>query len=179
MIVEDRLRLRQTVFGARLAIMTLMIRWSLLFGTAIFLAACSRDTGFQYFTKLDSRQERAVINLRNITFRENNVSRAMLSVIYLNPVEPDLYRRQHYFLVAQYDERGTPLTDYRILLNGAPPAGIALLDANCSIKKLMPLDDPWHDYYELIFSATGDENLTVTFETDPFSKEAVTYRIIR
>ncbi|HHH72749.1 MAG TPA: hypothetical protein ENL04_02880 [Sulfuricurvum sp.] len=147
----------------------------ILIAFAILFTACSRDTAFEYFTRLDSTQERAVTNLKRVTLKEDNRTVALLSVIYLNPVDPALYQQQQHFLVALYDTQKRPLTDYTITLNGKTPAGIVTLDDNCSLRALMPLNNPWNDYYQLVFSATGDHKLTLQFETGPSLQGAVTY----
>ncbi len=158
---------------ANMFVRFILIALSILFG------ACSRDTAFEYFTRLDSTQERAVTNFKRVTLKEHNRTVALLSVIYLNPVDPALYQQQQYFLVALYDIRKRPLTDYSITLNGKTPAGIVTLDDNCSLRALMPLNNPWNDYYQLVFSATGDHNLTLQFETDPSLQGEVTYHTDR
>lgn len=142
---------------------------------AVLFSACSKNTAFHYFTKLDSRHERAVSNLQNITLKEDNRTAALLNVIYLNPVDPDLYQNQHFFFVAQFDTRKEPLEHYTITLNGRPPVGIAPLDDNCSLRSLMPLNNPWNAYYEIVFKGSDDENLTLRFETDPSLQGEATY----
>jgi hypothetical protein len=141
----------------------------------IVLTACSRDTAFKYFTRLDSTYGRAVINLKRVTLKEHNRTVALLSVIYLNPVHPELYQHQEHFLVALYDTKKRPLTEYTITLNGNAPAGIAKLDDNCSLRDLMPLNNPWNDYYQLVFGPAREHNLTLRFETGPSLRGEVTY----
>ncbi len=141
----------------------------------LLFTACSRDTAFEYFTKLDSRKERAVVNLRRITLNEQNETSALISVIYLNPVDPQLYIGRPNFLVALYDKRGRTLDEYNITLNGRPYVGMTELDDNCSLRRLMPLDNPWNRYYQLIFPYQDDANLTLRFETHPSLTGEVTY----
>lgn len=153
--------------------------WYLLPMTLILLTACSRETAFEHFSRLDSRHERAVANLMRVTLKEDNRTTALLNIIYLNAVDPKLYHRQHYFFVAQYDSRRLPLEEYAITLNGKAPAGIVPLDDNCSLRKLMPLNNSWNAYYELVFKASEDENLTLRFESDPSLQGEVTYHTDR
>jgi len=142
----------------------------------ILFSACSRDTAYKYFTKLDSRHERAVTQLRRITLKEGERTEALISIIYLNPVDPELYRRQHFFFVALYDKRGTGLDAYRITLNGKVAAGVAQLDDDCDLRSLMPLNNPWNAYYEVVFDGVKDDgNITLRFETDPSLQGEVTY----
>ena len=149
--------------------------WVPAFFIVLLLSACSRHTAFEYFTKLDSQEERAVMNLRRITLRENNETTALISVIYLNPVDPKLYIGQPYFLVALYDKRDRTLEDYNITLNGQEDVGRSELDDNCSLRRFMPLDNPWNHYYQLVFKQQQDVNLTLRFETRPSLKGEVTY----
>jgi len=141
----------------------------------VFLSACSRQTAFEYFTKLDSREERAVTNLQRVTLSEHNRTTALISTIYLNPVDPGLYKGQEFFFVALYDRHGRDLEEYNVTLNGKAPVGLAKLDDNCSLRELMPLNNPWNGYYELVFKQSKEENLTLRFETDPSLTGEVTY----
>ena len=141
----------------------------------VLFSACSRQTAFEYFTKLDSREERAVMNLQHVTLAENNRTTALISTIYLNPVDPGLYGGQEYFFVALYDRRGLALEDYNVTLNGKAPVGLAKLDDNCSLRELMPLNNPWNGYYELVFKHSKEENLTLRFESGPSLTGEATY----
>lgn len=141
--------------------------WILSLLLLLIFAACSRDTAYKYFAKLDSRHERAVTNLRRVTLEEHNETQALVSVLYLNPVDPQLYHDQHYFFIGLFDRQGRGLEAYGITLNGKPPVGMARLDNNCSLRSLMPLNNPWNRYYEVVFRPTADENLTLNFEIDP------------
>jgi hypothetical protein len=141
----------------------------------LLFSACSRHSAFEYFTRLDSREERAVMNLQRVTLNENNRTTALISTIYLNPVDPGLYKSGEFFLVALYDRRGKSLESYTVTLNGQAPAGLVSLDENCSLRALMPLNNPWNGYYELVFKSQKDAKLTLRFETDPSLRGEVTY----
>jgi hypothetical protein len=137
--------------------------------------ACSRETAFEQFDRLDSRHERAVTNLRRVTLNENNQTAALISIIHLNPVDPELYGSRPTFFIALYDKKEKTLQDYNVTLNGSAPAAVARLDDNCSLRSLMPLNNPWNTYYQVLFQKHGDENLTLRFETGPSLKGEVTY----
>ena len=141
----------------------------------MFFAACSRETAFEYFPKLDSQEERAVTNLRRVTLKEGNETAALISVIYLNPVDPQLYIGRPNFLVSLYDKRGRTLDDYNVTLNGQESVGIAPLDANCSLRRFLPLDNPWNRYYQVVFKMQEGGKLTLRFETRPSLRGEVTY----
>ena len=157
-----------------------MIRRLLFFaGTLVLASGCSRDTAFEYFTKLDSTQERAVGNYRRITLSDGNLTEAIINVLYLNPVEPDLFHGNHYFFISLYDRNKRPLQEYNLTLNGEPAAGIVMLDRNCSLSRLLPLNNPWNVYYEAVFKRLEDENLTLRFEIDPSLTGEAVYRLVR
>lgn len=151
--------------------------WYLL--ALILLTACSRETAFVNFPKLDSRHERAVSNLMRVTLKEDNRTVSLLNIIYLNAVDPKRYHTRRYFLVSLYDRRHLPLETYTITLNGSKPSSIIPLDDNDSLRTLMPLNNAWNAYYELVFNASKDTNLTLQFESGPSLQGAVTYRTDR
>ncbi len=150
--------------------------WLFSLPIIFLLSACGSKSAFEYFTKLDSRQERAVTNLRRMTIKENNATVALLNIIYLNPVEPGAYGDNPAFLIGLYDRRGKGMEAYRTTLNGRLPAGMVELDDNCTLRTLMPLNNPWNRYYQALFKADGEANLTLRFETDPSLQGEVTYR---
>ena len=115
------------------------------------------------------------MNLQHATISEHNRTKALVSTIYLNPVDPDLYVNQEFFFVALYDRQGKTLEEYNVTLNGKAPVGLVPLDENCSLRKLMPLDNPWNGYYELVFKKSKEENLTLRFESGPSLSAAITY----
>lgn len=157
-----------------------MMRRLLIFaGMLLLTAGCSRDTAFEYFTKLDSTQERAVSNYRRVTLSDGNLTEAIVNVLYLNPVEPEMFRGNHYFFISLYDRDKRPLEEYNLTLNGEPPAGITMLDRNCSLSRLLPLNNPWTVYYEAVFKRLKDENLTLRFEIDPSLTGEAVYRSVQ
>jgi len=142
---------------------------------AVLFSACSKESAFTHFTRLDSRHERAVTNLKRINLTEHNRTAALISVLYLNPVDPQLYGDRPSFLVALFDRSSRTLEEYNVTLNGQTAAGSVLLDDNCSLRKLMPLNNPWNRYYQLLFKPTADANLTLLFETGPSLRGEVTF----
>lgn len=144
----------------------------------LLLAGCSRDTAFEHFTKLDRRHELAVMNLQRVTLSEQNVTQTLFSVIYLNPVEPERHQGGNAFLLAHYDTKHRPLSEFNITLNGQAPQRVVPVDDNSSQRSLMPLNNPWNSYFELTFPKTETEegNLTLTFGSGPSLKGSVTYR---
>ncbi|MBD3800843.1 MAG: hypothetical protein IE886_05210 [Campylobacterales bacterium] len=150
--------------------------WPTLLITAVLFSACSKESAFTYFTKLDSRHERAVSNLKRATLTdEANRTAALISILHLNPVDPQLYGKRPSFLVALFDRGGRTLEEYNITLNGKTPVGLAQLDENCSLRELMPQNNPWNRYYQLLFRPTKEANLTLFFGTGPFLKGEVTF----
>lgn len=133
----------------------------------LLMLGCSRDNAYRYFTKLNTTQERAVGSLKRITLQENNTTRTLISAIYLNEADPALYRDNHYFMIALFDRNGTSIDALDITLNDQPPSGTVLLDENCSLRALMPLNNRWNDYYELVFPGSNEENLTLRVENGP------------
>lgn len=137
--------------------------------------ACSRETAFEHFKRLDSRHERAVANLKSVALKENNQTAALISIIHLNPVDPELYGDRPTFFIALYDKKERTLQEYNVTLNGRAPVAITPLDENCSMRSLMPLNNPWNTYYQALFKKRGDENLTLRFESGPSLKGEVTF----
>lgn len=133
----------------------------------LLLLGCSRENAYRYFTKLNTTQERAVGSLQRITLEKGDTTLTLISAIYLNEADPELYRDNHYFLMALYDRNSTSIAALNITLNHQPPMGTVLLDENCSLRALMPLNNRWHKYYELVFPGSDEANLTLRVENGP------------
>jgi len=156
-----------------------MARTGILLLLLILTAGCSRDNAFRHFQKLDSDKERAVLNMRRVILKENNQTVSLFISVYLNAVYPELYHDQNSFLVSFYDKQARPLEAFSITLNGQAPLAAVLLEQNCTLRRLMPLDNPWSRTYQMLFPPLQDQNLTLRFESDPSLTGQATFRIDR
>lgn len=152
--------------------------YALLF--LLLLAGCSsRDNAFRYFQTLDTDREKAVLNMRRIALKEGNRTESILIAIHLNPVYPELYHDQNSFLMSLYDTENRPIETFSFSLNGKAPIAVIALEQNCSLERLMPLQNPWGENYQVLFPPTGDANLTLRFGNGPSLQGQATFRTDR
>src|SRR3990167_5405523 len=67
-------------------------------------SGCSQKGAFDLF-KMDASHERAVEQLRTGAIVLSLETKAILSTLYLNPIDPDQYKDGEYFIGAVYFER--------------------------------------------------------------------------
>lgn len=153
-----------------------MRRTALVLLTIALLSGCSsRDNAFRYFQKLDGDKERAVLNMRRISLKEGNRTESMLVAVYLNAVYPELYHDQNSFVVSLYDVDNRPLERFSLSLNDAAPVAAVELEQNCTLRRLMPIDNPWGKSYQVIFPGSRDTNLTLRFGSGPSLQGQATF----
>ena len=64
---------------------------------------------------------------------------------------------------------------YRMTLNSTPPLKITELEKNDPLRSLMPINNDWNRFYQIVFAATENDNLTLRLETDLFESLSLTY----
>lgn len=88
---------------------------------SILFSGCSRATAFDYFST-DSYYEKAVSNMQKASLLKDMETKALLSAVYLNPIDPDLYNGNEYFYIAVHilndnkdpQKSGLKNTDYKL-----------------------------------------------------------------
>jgi hypothetical protein len=150
----------------------------------LFLGACAHQDAFEYFTT-ETDYEKAALNLRSARIVENNQSTAVISAVYLNRVRSEYDEGAEYFLVSFYardrasllpsDENETT-PGYRLTLNGTPPVEASQLQEGDKLRKLMPIDNTWNDYYLFVYTQQSSKTLILTLENDRSGKALLTFQ---
>lgn len=136
--------------------------WLFIF-LVFFISGCSRTNAFVHFERLDNEQERAVVQLHQLKLTdEQNLTTAYASVVYLNPVTPQLDNGTEQFMVALLDRRKQPISAYAFRLQGHAPTLVEPLKKSHELRRLMPLNNAWNRYYRLEFASIEDQNLTLS-----------------
>ncbi|RLA72368.1 MAG: hypothetical protein DRG24_03135 [Epsilonproteobacteria bacterium] len=151
----------------------------------LIISGCSRTTAFTHFTKLDSMQERAVSTLQTASIFDGIHRKAIMSTIYLNHVDPNIYKLQETFLMALYlrDNKTLKLPNldetqamYQLTLNGIAPLEIRIVEKDDPLRRLMPINNDWNYFYTVEFAQSKEDNLTLTLENDQFDSVSLTYQ---
>ena len=138
----------------------------------IFLLAsgCSSTTAFKHFKKLDARQERAATSLQTASIISEGRRTMIISAIHLNHTDPVAYDMNESFLVALYakdhsalktKEDNSPFPICRLTLNDRPPIATRLLEKTDPLRKLMPINNDWNNFYRVDYAKSMDANLTL------------------
>lgn len=159
------------------------MRFSLIALSALLaFSGCSQKGAFDLF-KMDKAQERAVEELRSGTIVLSFETKAIFSSLYLNKVDPLVYKDGEYFLASLYfenDRRSEKLDikdyGYTLMLNGKEPTSMEPLDEKDKRRRLMPVQHNWNRYYLIRFNAAPEENLTLRLENNQTGSVVLNYQ---
>ena len=87
-------------------------------GAALFLSGCSQTTAFDFFSS-DPYYEKAISNMQKVSLTHDQETKALLHAVYLNNVDPEVYKRDEWFYVAVHiiddpERKGMKNLDYKL-----------------------------------------------------------------
>lgn len=160
------------------------MRFSLIALSALLaLSGCSQKGAFGLF-KMDAAQERAVEETRSGTIVQSFETKAIFSSLYLNKIDPKMYKDGEYFITALYfekDNRAIRNLDfaeygYHITLNGKTPTSIESLDDKDARRRLMPTQNTWNRYYLIRFDSVPERALALQLENNQIGSVVLNYQ---
>jgi hypothetical protein len=146
--------------------------WIAMSALLVF-TGCSQKGAFDLF-KMDETHERAVEQLRTGTIVLSLETKAILSTLYLNKIDPLTYKEGEYFIAAVYFEkddrtiknRELESNGYELTLNGKKATLIEPLDARDPRRALIPIQNNWNRYYFIRFDPVAESSLALRFENN-------------
>lgn len=156
--------------------------WVVL-SSLLLLSGCSQRGAFDIF-KMDDAHERAVEQLRSGTIIQSFETKAIFSALYLNKVDPALYKEGEFFMASVYFEkddrsdkkRGLESNGYRLTLNGQKVTKIELLGEKDPRRSLMPIQNNWNRYYLIRFDSEQESALALRFENNQTGQVELNYQ---
>lgn len=154
-----------------------------LLSALILLGGCAKTTAYDYF-KMDEQHERAVSNLRTETIVKDQVTKAIISSVYLNRVMPESFHDNDTFYIALYladngelyNEEGEAAEGNVLLLNGMHPVAVQNADENMTLRSLMPVKNDWNHYYIVEYPGSDEAILRLTLESDLYGQAHLEYQ---
>lgn len=155
--------------------------WIALSALLVF-SGCSQKGAFDLF-KMDESHERAVEQLRSGTILLSLETKAIISTLYLNKIDPLTYKEGEYFIASVYFEhdnrsirkRELESNGYHLTLNGKKATLIELLDEKDPRRALMPIQNNWNRYYFIRFDSATEPSLALRFENNQTGSVELTY----
>jgi len=155
--------------------------WIALSALLVF-SGCSQKGAFDLF-KMDESHERAVEQLRSGTILLSLETKAIISTLYLNKIDPLKYKEGEYFIASVYFEhdnrsirkRELESNGYSLTLNGKKATLIELIDEKDPRRVLMPIQNNWNRYYFIRFDAASEPSLALRFENNQTGSVELTY----
>jgi hypothetical protein len=147
-------------------------------------SGCSQKGAFDIF-KMDVANERAVENLRSGTILLSLETKAIISSLYLNKVDPIQYKEGENFIVSVYFQnddhtiknRALESNGYVITLNGKKATLIESLDEKDPRRALMPVQNNWNRYYLIGFdSMPAESSLVLRLENNQTGSVELNYQ---
>ncbi|MDF1881400.1 hypothetical protein JHD50_08825 [Sulfurimonas sp. MAG313] len=154
---------------------------------AILFSGCSKTTAFDYFS-MSPYYEKAVLQMQKMSLMQNEETKALVHAIYLNNIDPKMYKGGEYFYVALHivkdneDEktRGLYNKEYSLRLKEnkksfSSALEIHNLESNNNLRLRMPIHNAWSQYYLLKFKTMNQKTLRLSFENDQFGKAQLVF----
>ncbi len=156
--------------------------WIALSALLVF-SGCAQKGAFDLF-KMDEAHERAVEQLRSGTILLSLETKAIISSVYLNKIDPIKYGKGENFLVALYIEKDTPIIKnrswedygYSLMLNGKNATTVESLDEKDLRRSLIPVQNNWNRYYIIQFDSMAEDSLTLQLENNQTGLVELSYR---
>ncbi len=152
-------------------------------GALLTFSGCTQQGTFDLF-KMDAAHERAVEQLRTGSIVLSFETKAIVSSLYLNKVDPLRYKDGEHFIVSVYfekDDRSDKKRDlesngYVLKLNGKKATLIEPLDEKDSRRTLIPIQNNWNRYYYARFNSEQNVSLTLRLENNQTGAVALNYQ---
>ena len=161
------------------------MRFSVIAVSALLLfSGCAQKGAFDLF-KMDEAHERAVEQLRTDAIVLSFESKAIVSSLYLNKIDPIQYHEGENFILAIYfenDDRSIRVRElesngYKLTLNTKKALRIEPMDEKDPRRAMMPIQNNWNRYYFVRFnSELNSSSLALQLENNQTGKVVLSYQ---
>ncbi len=160
------------------------MRFSLIALSALLaLSGCSQKGAFDLF-KMDEAHERSIEQLRSGSILMSLETKAIISSLYLNKLDPVKYGEGENFIVAIYfekDDRTLKVRElesngYTLTLNGNKALLIEPITEKDPRRALMPVQNNWNRYYFIRFASLPQTSLELQLENNQTGKVVLSYQ---
>jgi hypothetical protein len=149
----------------------------------IGFSGCAQKGTFDLF-KMDEAHERAVEQLRTGAIVSSFETKALISLIYLNPIYPTTYTDGEYFVGAFYFEKVSQDVKkwdiaehgYTLTLNGKIATRMEELKESDPRRALIPIQNNWNKYYFIRFDSVPEGVLKLQLENNQTGSVALSYQ---
>jgi predicted butyrate kinase (DUF1464 family) len=148
----------------------------------LFLGGCSHQNGFSKFA-MEPSQERSANSIQSSKIFKEGVVEGVLSLVYLNEVDPSVYNAHEYFLVAIYNKEKKELSNPNSFLQGAleitlnekMPIKIKELAKEETIVARLFSQSTWNRYYLVAFEEEKENKLFLSLKGEGVSSQILRY----
>lgn len=157
------------------------LRWLVIAGLITF-SGCSGHGPYDLF-KIDKHHERSIEQLRSGSILLSLETKAIISSVYLNKINPEKYHNGEYFVVSLYFDKegrlskeGFEANGFRLSLNGKNAVDTQLLAEKGPLRGLMPFQNNWNQYYLIRFDSVQEKSLVLRLEKDQIGSVELGYQ---
>jgi hypothetical protein len=146
-------------------------------------SGCAQKGTFDLF-KMDEAHERAVEQLRTDAIVLSLETKAIISSIYLNKIDPLKYKEGENFIIAVYfekDDKGNwerelESDGYNLTLNGKKATLIEPLTESDPRRSIIPIQNNWNRYYFVRFNPEASTSLALQLEKNQTGSVVLNYQ---
>lgn len=137
----------------------------------LLMMGCAQKNAFSLF-ELSKKQERSENSIQSSKIKNAQEANGVVSVVYLNAIEPKLYRDAEYFYIYYYVKSGAE--ELSFTLNNRAPLEIEKLKSINRFTELTNSNSEWQEYYLVKFEEQGDI-LNIRVLNAEFSSESLKF----
>lgn len=153
-----------------------------LLSCIMLFGGCSHQNGFSKFA-MEPSQERSANSIQSSKIIKNGATEGVLSLVYLNEVDPNVYNTHEYFLLSIYNKAKKELNDpnsflqegIEITLNEKMPIKIKKLSKDEAIVTKIFSQTTWNRYYLVAFEEEKENALRLFLKGEGISSGILRY----
>jgi hypothetical protein len=166
-----------------------MYKKILILSLLLIINGCSKkeSANISQLFKKDDIYHVSLLNTQKAQLIASFETKALLTATYLNPVFTtdncknfcvDVSGGEYFFVgifingskTNSFDDKG-----YSLRLNGLKPIEVKELDKDDPLRYEMPMVDNWSTYYKVKYPSVNAKKFKLTFESDRFGKDIMTF----
>ena len=137
----------------------------------VLLSGCADKNAFSRFN-MSEKQELSANALQRSKIKFNEKVNGIISIVYLNIIDPKKYNDGEYFYAYTYIKNKNYESNF--VLKNQEPMTVEELSSSNTFSSLTSINNKWNKYYLLKFAKQSDK-LSFVFENGPYSSDTLKF----
>ncbi len=158
--------------------MKMIMRALCISGAIVLLGGCSQKEEFRNLLNRDSVYTNSIVYTKKMQLKdEHNLTVAVATATYLNPLYPERFNDGEYFFVGLFMQEGpNRLQEGGVELLLGNRSAVSMEEAQEELLKRLPLVNGWSSYYVIGFAPVESNTVKLRFGSESLGYESVDIR---